>query len=1126
MSNNNNNELNHSSSKNNSFLSSNSEDKNIQNNIIKDINNNNNNNNNEKNIENLNKNIENINNIITNNITNIDNPTTINNNNNNNNTSNNNNNNNIIKDINNLNTQFDTATDPILNKNYNIQLDNLQKFREDILTHTHLIQNHLQNLINSQKDSTENFISDFNIKLNSISDKANFLSDLISKTTYKLNKIDELITFKKKSEDQLLSHEIKLKNTADELSNAIFKYDKIYIENLKVPGFVGSSLAPYKNMSEYVSSAIQNVTNLINEKEAMKKTLNEYKIRQDNMTREVNTLIGTSIQRCNDYTDSSKNMIEKDIDLLKENFEENLMKLRMENVKESINLKEKSEKLMSEWEIVSKIKEDIEKKLLDHLFIYKTDANESLRRYEEMRKEFKHVKRRFGYLVEFIKDIRFRRNLDLITNRDKDKKITKSDIKNLVGKIQFTKNDLNESIDSQDDKKIDVDYDFFKGKDVPSSDEDGNFANEYIYKKLNQTEYLDEKDKNNNERNKNRNKTAYFNINNNSNNNNNNNSNSKFVRKKMIRSKTLKVMKKMKSIKINNKDISNNVDDNSKLIKTEREKKFDSLKDNIKVLDNKTDSIDDEKNKIFNFKDDDEKNDEIKKEEKTKNNKVSFNENNKNIIKNNQINFKDEILKNDINKNNNILKPSLVQKSSDSTKKNKSEINFNLNNSNNNNKDYNIDNILNNNNIAESINLINDNNNNNDNKNNNNNNDNKNNNNQIDNKNNNNQIDNKNNINQIDNKNSINQNNNNKNNNNQNNNNNNKNENINDNNKNENNNNNNNNNDNNNNYKNDNNNNLDIVKKLNLPSNITSISLIKNNNNNNNNNFNNDNNNNNNNNKQTIQQHLNQTHPHFNRQITDYSGVAKLHLMSGNNQNIIPIKEQISERNNNNFINNNFETENKFTHTRISQSNNVYLSINNYNNNNNINNLDYLKNKRKNVNSNENPRNELKIKNVQLGIGRNRKLTADDNNNIVLGSYHSYTNINNYGNNNSNRFNFTNNNFYNSNIKNNNISNSNSPYKKNNSPTIQSIYNRNNNFVMSIINNPFNKNNNNNIKNNFNKKRDFIELTLNFDNNINNFSRNKINNNNINLMPNRSQKMMLNTQNKKFIISNYKNNNY
>ena len=305
--------------------------------------------------------------------------------------------------------------------------------------------------------------------------------------------------------------------------------DRIYADmtdagiHLKVPGYVGSSLAPYKNMSEYVSSAIQNVTNLINEKEIMKKTLNEYKIRQDNMTREVNTLIGTSIQRCNDYTDSSKNMIEKDIDLLKENFEENLMKLRMENVKESINLKEKSEKLMSEWEIVSKIKEDIEKKLLEHLFIYKTDANESLRRYEEMRKEFKHVKRRFGYLVEFIKDIRFRRNLDLITNRDKDKKIKKSDIKNLVGKIQFNKNDLNESIDSEDDKKIDVDYDFFKGRDVPSSDEDGN--KDYVYNKLNQTEYLDEKDKNYTERNKNKNKTTYFNINNNNNNNNNINNN-------------------------------------------------------------------------------------------------------------------------------------------------------------------------------------------------------------------------------------------------------------------------------------------------------------------------------------------------------------------------------------------------------------------------------------------------------------------------------------------------------------------------------------------------------------------------------------------------------------------------
>ena len=606
--NNNNNNNKEFSSKNNSYLSSSSEEQNNQN---LNSNTNNNNNNNDNNNHNNNNNNQN------NNDNNSENPNNNSHHNDHdnshhndhdnshhNNHDNNQTGNNPTDFFHQLNTEFNSANDPILQKNYEIHLDNLQKFRDDILIHNRIIQTHIENLITTLNEKLISFTTDTNSKINKITEKTTFLSDLISKTSYKLNKIDELMTFKKKSEDQLLSHEIKLTNTSNDLNNAIFKYDKIYIENLKVPGYIGSSLAPYKNMSEYVLNAIQNVTNLTNEKNVMKRTLNEYKIRQENMTREINTIISTSIQRCNDYTDNSKNLIEKKIELLKENIDENIMKVRMDNVKESMNLKEKSEKLISEWEIVMKIKEEIEKKLNEHLFIYKTDANEAFKKYEEMRKEFKHIKKRFGYLVEFIKDIRFRKNLDLITNRDPEKKIKKSDIKNLVGKIQFNKSELNEEIDDEESKKIDVDYDFFKGKDV-SSDENEDFNKDFVYKKLNNdnnnnlnfnnnnlnfnNNILNCNNNNNNgndeknfERNKNKTKTTFFNVNNSKNNennknenNNNNNNKNNFVKRKMIRSKTLKVVKKMKSIKINNNNEINKIDksdENKNGLKTERNK--------------------------------------------------------------------------------------------------------------------------------------------------------------------------------------------------------------------------------------------------------------------------------------------------------------------------------------------------------------------------------------------------------------------------------------------------------------------------------------------------------------------------------------------------------------------------
>ena len=78
-------------------------------------------------------------------------------------------------------------------------------------------------------------------------------------------KIEDYESFKKKIESQIITHEIHLNETMKDLSNAKFKYDKIFIENLTVPGYIGQS-SQYKNVGEFLNHIIKEISSLNSEK--------------------------------------------------------------------------------------------------------------------------------------------------------------------------------------------------------------------------------------------------------------------------------------------------------------------------------------------------------------------------------------------------------------------------------------------------------------------------------------------------------------------------------------------------------------------------------------------------------------------------------------------------------------------------------------------------------------------------------------------------------------------------------------------------------------------------------------------------------------------------------------------
>ena len=115
-----------------------------------------------------------------------------------------------------------------------------------------------------------------------------------------LEKLEDIESFKKKAETQLITHDLRINNTIKDLGDSKYKYDKIFIDNLTLPGFIGPQ-SQFKTLSDYIYNNIQIVTNLSTLKDQMKDDLDYLKSKYENMSNDITILVGTIIDRCNNY---------------------------------------------------------------------------------------------------------------------------------------------------------------------------------------------------------------------------------------------------------------------------------------------------------------------------------------------------------------------------------------------------------------------------------------------------------------------------------------------------------------------------------------------------------------------------------------------------------------------------------------------------------------------------------------------------------------------------------------------------------------------------------------------------------------------------------------------------------
>ena len=286
-------------------------------------------------------------------------------------------------------------------------------FKNEVYSHIRELETQLNTRLNKTQIKLDSDFDSYSKKIDTlIENNKEMILSLVSQKI-KVEKISELESFKNKVDDMIITHEVRIKNNMDEISKIKLKYDKIIVDNLYVSGFIGTA-CQFKNLSEYLSYNISEVSKLKLEKEQLKKDLKEIKGKFDGLMKTIINLNDNSVKLCNKYTDNKQVEIQNIVD----NNTKELNQRSVENralICEFQNKNEKTEKkYKEELDKVIEMKKDF-LNIIDEKMIEIKKYNEELNKkiinnnldIDINKKKIENINEQIKDLIQNNKDISF-----------------------------------------------------------------------------------------------------------------------------------------------------------------------------------------------------------------------------------------------------------------------------------------------------------------------------------------------------------------------------------------------------------------------------------------------------------------------------------------------------------------------------------------------------------------------------------------------------------------------------------------------------------------------------------------------------------------------------------------------
>ena len=314
------------------------------------------------------------------------------------------------------------------------------EFKNDLLQKMNSLESKFTEKIKNQEE-------DFSIKLNEIIEKLiSYERDVISlkqissDIEQKNERIEYLEKYKNKTETSLLSHNIRINNIFKEIGEIKSKYDKIFIENLTIPGFVGHS-CKFKNLSEYIVHNIKENNKYGNEYNKIKNEIISLKKQSDNLQKMHFGFYDNIVDRTNKLIENNiedvKNIYEKKFEEIFDKINE----IKIKNIENRMDIEKYSNEFKLFTEDFYLFKEHMEK--------FETKIEERLNKIEINEQNNKKIDVNNEKILDVKKSIiKYKKEIEDIKKLNKEKEEKENNFEKMIlNKINYFEK-LTEEINS------------------------------------------------------------------------------------------------------------------------------------------------------------------------------------------------------------------------------------------------------------------------------------------------------------------------------------------------------------------------------------------------------------------------------------------------------------------------------------------------------------------------------------------------------------------------------------------------------------------------------------------------------------------------------------------------------
>ena len=342
-----------------------------------------------------------------------------------------------------------------------VSKNDLMFFQNEVLGDIKQIDNKLTSKLEDKSNELLEKILNTEKKISLLSTQITELFHSFANSKSLEDKISQFLTFKQKTEQTIFIHDSKIQVLEKDVNNSIYKYDNIITNTILVPGLIGNS-CKYPSVRAFLDYSNRTFKDLLSFKEKNIVDLKLYKNKLENLIQQFSNQIENIQNKFVEFVFKKINELEIKLFERIKITDDRIDLLRLENGKYANELVEESNKIKIDWEKLNEFENRINEKLNNEIYQFQNLINNTNKKVIDNQNEFKLIKQKFTKLSEFIKDVRFRKNLG--------QNIQSKEFKNFSKKIDFSKkNKLNDSIsnDSFDSLKFFVEDD--EKKNSPKS---------------------------------------------------------------------------------------------------------------------------------------------------------------------------------------------------------------------------------------------------------------------------------------------------------------------------------------------------------------------------------------------------------------------------------------------------------------------------------------------------------------------------------------------------------------------------------------------------------------------------------------------------------------------------------